>query len=53
MICWYEYNQNGSITIGGYLKRVYYGYTLQEAKRRYRQEAKKTGYPHRIQFIKL
>ena len=45
--------ENGSFLFTGYLKRIYYGYTLTECKRRYRQEAKETGFSGRLSFVMM
>lgn len=52
MYIYIERNANGSFTFSGYLKRTYYGYSLAECKRRYRQEAKETGWNGRLIFVK-
>lgn len=48
-----EQNKNGSYTFIGYIKRTYYGYSLTECKKLYKNEAKESGYNGRIVFIKM
>lgn len=46
-----EKHQNGSFTFSGYLKRTYYGYTLTECKRKYKQESIETGLNPHTRFV--
>lgn len=52
MYVYIEKNRNGSYTFSGYLKRTYYGYSLAQCCRSYREEAKSTGWNGRIVFVK-
>ena len=45
-------NPDSSYTFSGYLKRTYFGCTLAEGVKLYKQESKKTGWHGRLYFVK-